>query len=344
MRRKTGRAARLVLGGLLLALVTGLAACSPGSAGDTPLPAGDETTLPPLEPVRLGEGEKLRVVATTSIIGDVVAQVGDEAIDLTVLIGRGQDPHSYEPVARDLAAIERAHVIFVNGLGLEEGLMSSIEATANGPIVSLSAGIEPLEFAGGGHDQGGEGEQTHTLDPHVWMDPGNVIIWTETIRDTLSTLDPTHAELYASNAEAYIRQLEALDAYIREQVAKIPPERRKLVTDHMTFGYFAKAYGFEMIGTIIPGVTTTAGASAGDMAALVNTLQEEGVTAIFVGISASDQIQQLTETLAQEAGTSIRVLPLYTGSLDEPGEPGDSYLGMMRYNVDQIVAGLAPSE
>jgi ABC-type Zn uptake system ZnuABC Zn-binding protein ZnuA len=297
-------------------------------------PLQEHMAIPPVEAVDLG-GEKLRVVATTNILGDVVANVGGDAIDLTVLIGLGQDPHTYQAVAGDLAAIEDAHVVFVVGLNLEESLIDTIDNTASGPVVPVSAGIELIAFAGG-HEH-----EAAAYDPHFWMDPNNVIVWAENIADVLSAADPANADAYAANAAAYIDELETLDAYIRQEVARIPEANRKLVTDHLAFGYFADEYGFEMIGTVVPGATTTAEPSAGDMADLVEQIKAEGVKAIFVGTSSSERLEQLARLIAEEAGTEVEVLALYTGSLDEPGTPGATYLGMMRYNIDRMVEGLA---
>jgi ABC-type Zn uptake system ZnuABC Zn-binding protein ZnuA len=334
--------ARLWMMGILV-----LAAASPSLAACTPAaPAQDAgeaqvhaETLPEIAPVELAAGELMRVVATTSIIGDVVANVGGEAIDLTVLIGIGQDPHSYEPAPQALAAIEDADLVFVNGLDLEEVLMETVNNTATGAIVPVSAGIEPLAF--GDHEGEGEEHKRAGGDPHFWMAPRNVIVWTDNVEHVLSEADPANQDLYAANAGAYRAALEEVDAYARQQVALIPEAQRKLVTDHDSLGYFADAYGFEVIGTVIPGTSTTAGASAGDVAALVEVIRAEDVPAVFVGTSASRGLQDLAATIAQEVGGDVKVLPLLTGSLAPAGQPGDTYLGFVRYNVDQIVAGLA---
>jgi ABC-type Zn uptake system ZnuABC Zn-binding protein ZnuA len=308
-------------------------------------PAADahphEMTLPEVTAVDLAGGEKLAVVATTSIIGDVAANVGGDAIDLIVLIGIGQDPHSFEPTPRDLAAIEDADVIFANGLDLEEALLGAIENTASGVVVPVSAGIELVELESEDED---EEEHDHAADPHFWVDPNNVIVWVENIRAVLSQADPANGVLYLSNAAGYIGELHALDQYIREQVAHIPAERRKLVTDHDTFGYFAGEYGFEIIGAVIPNVTTTSGGAAGGVADLVRLIESESVPAVFIGSTASLGTRQLTEALAEEIGEEVAVLPLLSGSLAPAGETGDTYLGYMRYNIDQIVRGLAVGE
>jgi ABC-type Zn uptake system ZnuABC Zn-binding protein ZnuA len=330
---------------VILLAALALSACAGVGAGETPAGGGPESgsadmAIPDIAPADLAPGEPLHVVATTNIIGDVVANVGGEHIDLTVLIPRGQDPHSYEPVARDLAAVEGADVIFVNGLDLEEALLGTVESAASGPIVPISAGIEPLAFAGGEADHG-DGEHTHTLDPHFWLDPNNVIVWANNAADVLSAADPAHADAYRANADDYVAQLEQLDADIRAAVERIPAANRKLITDHETFGYFADEYGFEQIAAVVPGASTTAEPSAADLAALVDLIRTEDVPAIFVGTSASGRLHDLARTVADEVGRDIQILPLYTGSLDAPGQPGDTYLGMMRFDIQQIVAGLA---
>ncbi len=267
-------------------------------------------------------------------MGDVVTQVGGDLIELTTLMQPGQDPHTYEPTAQDIAWIEQAHVVFVNGLGLEGRLLDTVESVSGVPIVPVSAGIEPLE-AGDEH----EGEHEHTgADPHTWMDPTNVIVWTDNIAGALAALDPAHANTYRQNADAYAGELRGLDAYIAEQVAEVPPEQRKLVTNHEALGYFARRYGFEVIGTVYIGAAQLAEPSAGDMARLIQTIREEDVRAIFIETTVSDALAQ---TIAGEIGHEVGVYTLYTGSLGEPGSGADSYIGMMRANINTIVEGLA---
>jgi ABC-type Zn uptake system ZnuABC Zn-binding protein ZnuA len=299
--------------------------------------------LPHLEPVALGAGEKLRVVASTNIVGDAVSQVGGDAIDLTVLMGLGQDPHSYEPTPADLSQIEMAHVAFVNGFGLEGGLLGLLEPLESGvPIVPVSAGIEPREFehADEHEEESHEAADQHAHaggDPHTWMDPNNVEIWAANIAEVLSDLDPANADTYQANAATYVEQLEELDAYIEQQVSRIPPGERKLVTNHEAFGYFADRYGLEVVGTVFIGASELAEPSAGDMADLIEAIKAEGVHAIFVETTVSSQ---LAEVVADEVGYEVGVYTLYTGSLGEPGSGADTYIGMMHTNVDTILAGL----
>ncbi len=335
-RRILSIRARLLGSGLLLLLALLVASCAGDQrqAAIANTPATGEQQ-PALTPVSLTAGERLRVVATTSIIGDVVRQIGDDLIELTVLIGPGQDPHGYTPTAQDIAAIADAHVVFINGLGLEEGLQRTIETVREPgqPIIAVSAAIKPrTSTAAEAHEDQGQPR----FDPHTWLDPLNVLKWVDIIERTLSELDPAHAPDYARNATAYREQLRALDEYIRQQVARIPPERRKLVMDHLSFGYFAARYGFEEVGSVIPGFSTAAEPSAADMARLSALMRQANVPVIFVSRSTNPRV---TETLAREAG--VPVLSLYVGSLGEPGSGADTYIGMMRANVDTIVKGLS---
>jgi ABC-type Zn uptake system ZnuABC Zn-binding protein ZnuA len=293
--------------------------------------------LPELHGASLTGGGKLRVVATTGIVGDVVKNVAGDLVELTTLIGPGQDPHTYQPTPRDVAAIEMAHVIFVNGFQLEEGLESTIDAAAGvgSPVVSVSAGIQPRRSST--VDRPASAEQGHDTagDPHVWFDPANVKVWTNNIERSLSALDPANAVTYQANAAAYTRQLDELDATIRAQVALIPTERRKLVTDHEALGYFADRYGFQVLGAVIPSVSTSAEPSAGDLAGLVEVIRAQGVPAIFIGTTTNPKVADL---VVRE--TSAQVLSLHTGETGAAGSGADTYLGMMRANVDTIVKGL----
>ena len=223
------------------------------------------------------------MVATTSIIGDVVAQIGGDTIDLTVLMEAGQDPHGYEPAAQDLTAVADAHVIFVNGWGLEEGLADDLESIGEGAlIVPISANIEPLAFGEDAHDDHGdehgdehegeeegehadehegeeegehhdehEDEHAHDhsgADPHVWFSIHNVEQWAENVEHILSDLDPANAEAYETNTAAYVAELETLEDYAAEQMSQIPEDNRFLVTNHDAFGYFANEYNLIRLG------------------------------------------------------------------------------------------------
>jgi len=270
------------------------------------LAAGCRTTAPPtlehehaldempsLAPAALEAGELLRVVATTTIVADVVSHVGGEQIELTTLLPPGADPHTFEPTPQDAVAVAQAHILFANGVGLEEFLAPFLaSAGADVPVVPVSHGVELLRFEAHHHDED-EHEHAHDeADPHTWFDPHNVILWTYNIERALIALDPANAEAYAANAAAYEAQLEELDAWIVEQVATVPASRRKLVTDHTAFTYFAHRYGFEQVGAVFPGYSTLAQPSAQELAALQDLIAAQGVPAVFVGITVNPSLAE----------------------------------------------------
>lgn len=304
-------------------------------------------SLPHIDPVDLGAGQRLKVVATTSIVGDVVQSIAGDAAEVTVLMARGQNPHSYEPTPRAITLMNDAHIVFVNGLDLEEQLMEALEGMEAGYVVPVSAGIEPRD---GGHhddhdgdapDHDEEGHDHAEGDPHFWFAPTNVIIWAENIAHALSDADPRNHDVYETNADAYIAELEAIDREIRAGVSRIPRSRRKLVVDHAALGYFADEYGFEVIGAVIPSTTDQAEPSARDIAELVEVIREEDVRAIFVGGTAGRGLRNLVNTVAEEVGREVPVIELLTGSLAPAGSRGDTYLEFARYNAEAIIGGLS---
>jgi ABC-type Zn uptake system ZnuABC Zn-binding protein ZnuA len=272
----------------------------------------------------------LRVVASTTIVGDVVSQVGGNLINLSVLFPIGADPHTFDPRPQDVVAISDAQVVFINGLGLEESLQPALDANAKGTVVAVSDGIDvrKLDSAAAAVEHGGN-------DPHTWTDPNNVIVWTQNIATALVKADPANAAVYQANADAYIASLRDLDAWIRSEVAQIPPDRRKLVTDHYAFGYFADEYGFEQVGALVGSFSTNASPSAQEIASLEDTIRAQKVPAVFVGTTVN---ASLADQVAQDTGT--KVVPVYTGSLTAPGGDAGTYLAFMHYNVNAIVSAL----
>jgi len=268
----------------------------------------------------------LRIVCSTTIVGDVVAQIAGEGSGVTVLLPVDADPHAFEPTPRDLVAIARADVVFLNGAGLEQNL-DPILGTATGPVVALSDGLDLLGSAGPNHEG---------ADPHVWFDPTNVGAWVDRIAAVLGDLNPAGEPEYHARAAAYRSELADLDAWIVEEVKRLPEERRLLVTDHAVFGYFAARYGFDQIGTVFPGLSSLAEPSARDLAALEEAIASLGVPVLFVGTTVN---QSLAERVAADTGTEIVVV--YTGSLSGPDGPAASYLDLMRYDVTAIVNGLS---
>jgi ABC-type Zn uptake system ZnuABC Zn-binding protein ZnuA len=282
-------------------------------------------------------GAALRVVATTTIVADVVQNVGGEHIQVTAMIPAGADEHGYEPTPRDVALAADADLLFTNGAGLEtfiDRLVASAGSSADksGAVtpIPVSAGIPLLQAAledDPDHAAGG--------DPHVWTDPNNVLLWVDTIEHALVEADPPHAADYQKNAAAYRQQLKALDAWVRQQVEQVPLERRKLVTDHLVFTYFSARYGFEQVGAVVPGYSTLSAPSAQELAALEDSIRALGVPAIFLGNTVSPN---LTERVAQDTG--VRVVPVITGSLTDQNGPAPTYLDYIRYNVSAITGAL----
>jgi len=320
---------------ILLLLVVGAAGCGwSGPGGAAALDEG-EAAIAGLQPAGLGAGEKLRVVATTNIVGDVVGRVGGDRIELMTLMGIGVDPHSYVPAPSEVAAVHDAHLVFLNGGGLEKSL-EKVLASAGGsaPRVSISEGIRFRAAEGEAHAEDGDEHGGGEVDAHVWFSVPNVILWVENARQALSLRDPGNADAYRANAEAYTRELEELDAWIQAQVETIPEENRKLVTNHASFGYLAERYGLEQVGTVYP-FNPSAEPSARAIAALQEIIQQYGVPAIFTESTVN---ARLAEQVA--ADTGVRLVPLYTGSLGGPGSGAATYVELMRYDVTAIVEAL----
>jgi ABC-type Zn uptake system ZnuABC Zn-binding protein ZnuA len=271
---------------------------------------------------------QVSVLCSTTIIGDVVREIAGAEVPLTVLLPVGTDPHSFQAWPRDAVAVETASLIFLNGAGLETVLVPLLQA-ARGRVVDLSNDLV-LRWP----TAPGEG----TADPHVWLNPLHVAAWAERIAESLAAADPENASRYRDRAADYRVEMEQLDAWIRNRVAVIPEGARRLVTDHEALGYFAEAYGFVQVGTVVPGYSTFAEPSARERAALEDAIRAEGVPCIFVGTTPPSD---LTERIAADTGTEIRFL--YIGSLSEADGPAPTYMDLMRFNVDQIVQGLTAS-
>jgi manganese/iron transport system substrate-binding protein len=271
----------------------------------------------------------LRVVATTTLVGDVIRNIGGEAIQLSVLLPVGSDPHSFQPTPQDAARLADADVVFINGAGLETFMQTLLQNSGSqAKVVDLSAGITLLQ--GGVHDK-----ESATGDPHVWTDPNNVMVWVQNAQQALSQLDPANASVYQANASAYNKQMVELDAWIQQQVSLVPAERRKLVMDHEILGYFAQRYGFEQVGAVIPGFNTLSEPSAQELAALEDAIHSLGVPAIFVSFDVSPALAQRVAN-----DTNIKLVYIYSGSLSQPGGPADTYVNFTRYNVTAIVEAL----
>ncbi|MDE0449231.1 MAG: metal ABC transporter substrate-binding protein [Spirochaetaceae bacterium] len=303
-------------------------------------------------------GDRVLVVATTNIVGDIVGRVGGELISLSVLMPPGADPHTFQPTPRDAHLLADAAVLFTNGAGLEAeflgDLISSaeprmvVDLTAHLPLIRL--GDEHDDHDEDEHDDHDEDEHDHDededdheghahhhgeFDPHVWMDPTLVARWADEIAEVLAGIDPAHEAEYAARANELGAELDTLDAWIMDQVEAVPRDRRVIVTDHDVMGYFAQRYGFELLDSVVPGFSTVAEPSARHLAELREVLAEHAVPAIFVGTTVNPQ---MAESIAADLG--IAIVPIYTGSLSEAGGPADTYDRFMRTNVERIVTAL----
>ena len=324
-KRITGGIGRVVILALGMLFVPVLTAC------------GGEAESPGNGPVT--------VVATYSILGELVENVGGEKVELTTLVGPNGDAHTFEPAPSDNAELAEAEVVFENGLGFEPWLDDLYASSGSDAArVTVTDPIEPLTVAaeGQGHEEDAHEEDAHEdeehgeVDPHVWHDVNNAIVMVKSVRDALSEADPKNAATYETNAKAYIADLEALDADVREEVGAIPGEDRVLFTSHDTFGYFAERYGFE-VDTALASASTEAGdPSAGQTAELVEKVEGSGVPAIFAD-NVSDA--GVMEGIAAEAGVELAP-PLYTDALGEPASEGGTYVGMVRYNVSTMSEAL----
>ena len=274
-------------------------------------------------------GGKIPVIATYSILGDWVGRVGGEHVRLTTLVGPGGDAHTYEPTPQDSAAVADAALLFENGLGFEVWLDRLFEASGSQATrVVVTQKIPGRTFS----DDHGHSE----TDPHVWHDPQFAIEMVQAVSAALIKADPAHADDYQKNTDAYVSELQELNTWIQGQVAALPDSRRKLVTTHDTFGYFAERYGFQVSSVMGTVSSEVADPSAAQIAAIIETIRREQVPAIFAENILNPQ---LTEQVAREAG--VRVVPtLFTDALGEKGSGGESYLQMMRSNVTKIVESL----
>ena len=292
-----------------------LAACQPAPSGNA-------------------AGSPSNVLAVESFLADMTQHVAGSRLKVTALIPVGVDPHSFEPTPNDVARIAHSQVLVINGAALEAWLQKTLDnAGGQRLLIVATTGLTPRTPK--------EGElldpAEHPMgDPHFWLDPTQAVHYVENIRDGLIKADPAGKDAFTQNAAAYIDQLKALDAWIVDQVQQIPPERRLLVTNHESFGYYADRYGFKIIGTIIPSVTSGASPSAQQLARLVDRIRAAGAPAIFLETGANPQ---LADQVAQETHIKV-VTELYTHSTTPPGGSAPDYISMLKWDTQQIVNAL----
>ena len=273
--------------------------------------------------------ETLKVVASFTVLADVVRQVGGDHVKVTSLVGPNGDPHEFEPAPADAKALNAAKVTFVSGEGLEGWMDRLIAASGyKGNPVTVSEGINTRTM---------EEDGKTVTDPHVWNSPINVKVWVANIEKALSAADPTDAAAYKANAEKYTKRLDELDAYAHSKFDKIAGDRRKVLTSHDAFGYFGREYNVSFLAPL--GLSTESEASAADVARLIEQIKRENVKTYFFENSNDPRLvkQVATATGAEPGGE------LYVESLSDSKGPAPTYEKMFRYNVDQLSAAMAKS-
>lgn len=286
--------------------------------------AGAACTTEPAE-----SGGTMRIIATTSIVGDVVSNVVGDQAEVSVLIPSGGDPHEFQLSAKQVAEVRDADLVVSIGLGLEPSIAQALEdATTDGTrVLELGPSVNPRSFPDG------------SPDPHIWFDPVRMIDATRLIADNLATLDSTFD--WSANAEAYANRLAETDKQITALIASLSADQRKLVTNHGSFGYFADRYGLEVVGVIIPGGSTLANPSSAELAELVRIINELSVPAIFAETTESSE---LALAIAGETTQPVSVVELLTESIAPAGQPGDSLISLLLIDTERIVAGLGTPE
>ncbi len=286
-----------------------------------------------------GQGDgRLRVVATTTQVADFARQVGGDRADVTGVLKPNVDPHDYEPSPADLTVMHHAQVLVENGVGVEQWLAGAVDSSGyDGPIVDASEGVRLRAGTetSGQHEGGEHGNQ----DPHIWQDPRNAKIMVATIRDAFVAADPAGADVFRRNATGYLAELDQLDTDVRGQIDAIPPDRRRVVTDHDSLGYYFDRYGLTFVGAVIPSFDSSAELSGRRLADLVAEIRAQHVPAVFASASLPPRT---AETVASEAGVKVVAGPdaLYGDTLGPQGSPGQTYLGMVRHNTATIVTAL----
>jgi zinc/manganese transport system substrate-binding protein len=296
------------------------------------------------------------VVATTTILGDVAKNVVGDDAEIVVLMPVGADPHDFQASSAQVATINGADLVIANGLFLEEGLEDVLDAARGDGVRVLEVGaqLDPIPFALGEHAEHEEGEHAEheegehaeheeegdhehgSADPHIWFDPIRMGQAARLIAAELAEVAPDTD--WAGRADAYAEELTELDEEIVTMLADIPTERRRLVTNHGSLGYFADRYDFEVVGTVIPTGSTLADPSSEELSQLISTMESEQVNVIFADTTLPTE---LADAVAAELGERVEVVALYTGSLDEPGSSADTLIGMLRANADRVVAALS---
>lgn len=270
----------------------------------------------------LHAAERLNVVASFSILADFVRNVGGDRINLTTLVGADGDVHVYTPAPGDAKRVAAAKLVIVNGLGLEGWLPRLVQsAGSKAQVVTVSAGIAPLKLGS-------------AADPHAWQSVPNAQVYVTDIANALTAADPDNAEFFRTAAKAYLEKLEALDREVREAIGKIPTERRRVISTHNAFGYFAAEYGVQFIAPL--GVSTETEPSARDIAAIIGQIRAQKIPAVFLENISDDR---LIRRIAAETGARVGGTLISDGLTGEKG-PAPTYIDMVRHNIKALTSAL----
>ncbi len=299
--------------------------------------------------------DTVKAVASFSILGDMVKQVGGDRVEVTTLVGPDSDAHVFSPTPADAKMLAGADILFVNGLGFE-GWMERLENASGfkGTLVVTSGGVKPLTMVEEeGHHHGADAEDDHddhakgedhddedhdaavVTDPHAWQSLANGKLYVENIRDGLIAADPDGKAAYEANAQKFLDGIAAMETKVKQAIAKLPPERRKIITTHDAFGYFGDAYGMEFISP--EGVSTESEASAKDVAKIIRQIRAENIPAVFIE-NVTDS--RLLDQIARETGAKIGGM-LFSDALSRPDGPAATYLDMFKHNVGALTAALS---
>lgn len=278
--------------------------------------------------------EPIPVVASFSVLGDLLRVVGGDRVSVSTLVGPDQDAHAFTPKPADAKAIVQSRLLVINGLGFEPWAQKLAKSAGyKGETVVASKGVKPLLMAEEkGHK--GKGHQHDEADPHAWQNPNNVVLYARNIAAALAKVDPAGAAIYQANAAAYVKELQTLDAWAKAQFAVIAADKRKVITSHDAFGYLAAQYQIRFLAP--QGVSTDAEPSAREVAQLIRQIQREKIRAVFVENMSNPR---LLAQLARDTGVTVGAA-LYSDALSAAGGPADSYLKLMRHNVTQLAAGM----
>lgn len=276
--------------------------------------------------------EKIQVTASFSILGDLVRAVGGDRVEVTTLVGPDEDAHAFEPRPADAKGILKSRLLVSNGLGFEPWMQKLVKSAGyKGEVLQASKGVKVRNMQA---DNAHKGHDHAEADPHAWQNPSNTIIYVRNIAAALTRLDAAGAGTYQHNSETYVQELQALDNWARAQFSTIPADKRRVITSHDAFGYFAAHYGLTFLAP--QGVSTGVDSSAKDVARLIRQIKRDKIRAIFIENMSNSK---LIEQVAKDTGI-VPGLPLYVDALSASNEAGSTYLKMMRHNVSALVEGM----